>query len=232
MGRRTGTLWLLSMYAVAALGVACVPFRYAPPPPPPPPPSPSAPAASSSGAGATPRPAVATTAATTAPSTGATAAATAPPAGTTAAATTAPTAAATSTAAATATPASTAAPAATATPSAAAVTTSVGWIHPANAAEATSLGIAPPYLSLGVACATGLPPGASVQLRLGGDAGPPATASGTVSANGRLEVRFGIQRAASVSFEFASITPTSGAAPSPLPAGASGTVTLPASKPC
>lgn len=108
----------------------------------------------------------------------------------------------------------------------------MGWIHPSSASEAASLGIAPPYLSLGVACATGLPPGARVQLRLSGDAGPPATAEGTVGADGRLEVRFGIQRAASVAFEFASITPTSGAAPSPLPAGASGTVTLPANKAC
>jgi hypothetical protein len=106
---------------------------------------------------------------------------------------------------------------------------SVGWDHPPLAVPFT---LAAPYLSVGIACDKGLPPGARVQIRLGGAAGPPPTADGMVNPDGSLMILFGIQRAAEITWEYASISPASGPAPASLPVGGKDTVTLPADKAC
>lgn len=109
------------------------------------------------------------------------------------------------------------------------VTSSVGW----DAAPlARDYGFGVPYQLVGYACAKGLPPKATVLVKVSGSAGARPALGVEVGSDGTVVVPFGLLRPGEVIWEFQSITLRDGTSYGKLPAGASGTVAGGVDEPC
>lgn len=86
----------------------------------------------------------------------------------------------------------------------------VGWDVPPYSRDYL---IAGAMVAVGLACASGLPPGAQVSIRVGGQTGALSPVGGVVLADGSVEVAFGLQRPGEIVWEFVSITAREGVLP-------------------
>ncbi len=106
-------------------------------------------------------------------------------------------------------------------PGGAEVVVGIGW-DVAPLARDHGLGV--PYQLVGFACAKGLPPRATVLVRVSGSAGARPALGAEVGADGTVVVPFGLLRPGEVVWEFQSITLQDGMSYGQLPRGAAGTV--------
>ncbi|MCC6237262.1 MAG: hypothetical protein IT299_06790 [Dehalococcoidia bacterium] len=109
------------------------------------------------------------------------------------------------------------------------VTSSVGW----DAAPlARDYGFGVPYQLVGLACAKGLPPKATVLVKVAGSAGARPALGVEVGSDGTVIVPFGLLRPGEVIWEFQSITLKDGSGYGKLPPGAAGTAVGGVDEPC
>ena len=109
------------------------------------------------------------------------------------------------------------------------VASSVGW----DAAPlARDYGFGVPYQIVGLACAKGLPPRATVLVKVSGSAGARPGLGVEVASDGTVVVPFGLLRPGEVIWEFQSITLKDGTSYGTLPAGATATAVGGTDEPC